>query len=183
MKRSTSNEPLPELVDSLGPAKPKAGGYRDRNGVFWLDTGHGFEIGWSDGRKRTARNLPREAVELFGSLDDPDSLPRWLFYHELGSSFDRKTGERIAPQDRPVPVWHFGEDWRTQIGLPANWHEANELIDGVICCFRCGRSLYWADIDGREFCIVCKPPRFKDERSPLRGWRKLPGHVWGCDQW
>lgn len=156
------------LPDELGPARPKAGGRREADGYFWLDTGHGFELGWSDGRPRTPRRLPREAIELFGPLDRPDDLPRWLFHHEL---------------DRPVPVWHFSEGDRVRIGLPADWHKARAIIDGVACCFRCGRSLYWIDVDGNERCIVCLPPKFRDERTTLVGWRKLPGHVWGCDSW
>lgn len=157
-----SSESLPDVVDEIGPKSFKADGY------FWLDTGFGFELGWSDGRRRTARSLPREAIELFGPLDNPNELPRWLFHHEL---------------DRPVPIWHFSEGDRVRIGLPADWHKARAVIDGVDCCFRCGRSLYWVDVDGVERCIVCLPPKFRDERSTLVGWRRLPGHVWGCDQW
>lgn len=148
----------------------------ERDKTFWLDTGHGFEIGFADGIERPKRDhLPVEILATFGSIDDPLSLPRWLFFVEL------------LPTDRPLPVWLIHdpitkESLAPSCGLSADWQKRREQLIGI-CCERCGRSVFWRDLEGREKCFVCQPRRFKDERDLFADFFRLPGHPNGCDYW
>lgn len=180
--RAAAPAELPDLTGEL----PKKQTSRGSTGEFWLDTGHGFELGFSDGRPRNARNLPREAIELFGDYEERHLLPRWLFFCELMG-------------DRDIPPWllhdrleRFADEsdddysLRTSLapsfGLSAKWEERVEQLKGI-CCERCGRSLVWRTLDGKEHCATCHPRKYRDERDLFAGYFKLEGHDYGLDWW
>lgn len=167
-----STRPAAAAGTEVPALTPKAG--HEPSVGFWLETRFGFELGFPDGRERKPRNLPRHVIEWFGSLDDPLSLPRWLFYHEL-------LGDRMPPQWKLTdPVTKLSV--APSFGLPADHAKRTKALAGI-ACERCGRSLAWADGDGRERCLVCRPSFFSDERSTFAHYVKWAGHPAGCDFW
>lgn len=106
------------------------------------------------GRLRRIRLFPNEVTEMF------DRRPEYLDYLD-GVWRVNDRGSFVVVYN-PKPYWFFPE-CSPPFEVPRFSDRKRGKPDGLPCCYLCGRRLFWIDTGGREFCGLCRTPRFWDK--------------------
>lgn len=107
-----------------------------------------------EGRLRRIRLFPDEVSKMF------DKRPEYLDYLD-GVYRVNNRGSYVCVFN-PKPYW-FLPECSPPFKLPSYSDRKRGEPNDVPCCYLCGRRFFWRDMDGREFCALCRTPKFWDK--------------------